>query len=222
MQKQRKPMNNSPSPAIGFLGGTFDPIHFGHLRPALEIQQALNLQTLYLMPNYIPPHKSKSLITTQQRINMANLAVQNTPHLQINTQELLRESTSYTIDTLKLLRQQYPNTPLCFIMGMDSLIQFDTWYQYQDVLKYCHLIISHRPNWAPQFNSTINTLLKQHQITDPALLHQQLFGSIYFQKTTQLAISSSDIRQLITDNQCIDFLTPDSVCAYIKEQKCYK
>ena len=215
-------MNNTPSTAIGILGGTFDPIHFGHLRPALEIQQALNLQTLYLMPNYIAPHKSKSLISTEQRLDMVKLAIQDTPNLQINSQELLRKSPSYTIDTLKALRQAYPNTPICFIMGMDSLIQFDTWYQYLDILNYCHLIVSHRPGWAPKFNSTISTLLERHKTIIPSELHLNLNGSIYFQKTTQLDISSSDIRNLISKKQCIDFLTPKSVCTYIDEHKCYK
>jgi len=215
-------MNKSNQTAIGFLGGTFDPIHFGHLRPALEIQQALDLQALYLMPNYIAPHKSKSLASAQQRIDMVQLAIQDTPTLQLTTQELLRPSRSYTIDTLKLLRQQYPETPLCFIMGMDSLIQFDSWYRYQEILSYCHLVVSHRPGWEPQFNSVISELLRKHQISDPTQLHQFLSGHIYFQSTTQLAISSSEIRDLLATNKSINFLTPQPVCAYIKEQRCYK
>jgi nicotinate-nucleotide adenylyltransferase len=212
---------NKPK-AIGFLGGTFDPIHFGHLRPALEIQQALNLQALYLMPNYIAPHKSETLATTDQRIDMIKLAIQNTPNLQLTTQELLRSTPSYTIDTLKLLRQQSPNIPICFIMGMDSLIHFDTWYEYQDILSYCHLVISHRPGWTPIFNKTIEALVGAHQVHNPALLHQTLAGCIYFQSTSQLAISSSQIRDLLAVNQAIDFLTPQSVCDYIKENDCYR
>jgi len=215
-------MNKSNQAAIGFLGGTFDPIHFGHLRPALEIQQALNLQALYLMPNYIAPHKAKSMASAQQRIDMVQIAIQDTPTLQLTTQELLRTSPSYTIDTLKLLREQYPDTPLCFIMGMDSLIQFDSWYRYQEILSYCHLIVSHRPGWDPDFNCVISELLRKHQISDPAQLHQRLSGYIYFQSTTQLAISSSEIRDLLATNKSINFLTPQSVCTYIKEQQCYK
>ncbi len=207
--------------AIGFLGGTFDPIHFGHLRPALEIQQALNLQSLYLLPNYIAPHKEKSLANTQQRIEMVKLAIQETPELQLNTQELLRSTPSYTIDTLKLLRQQYPETPICFIMGMDSLINFDSWYQYQEILDYCHIVVSHRPGWDPTFNEVVSALLTKHQIQNPALLHSALAGYIYFQSTSQLAISSSQIRDLLAAKRSINFLTPQSVCTYIKEQHCY-
>lgn len=215
-------MDNQQKQAIGFLGGTFDPVHFGHLRPALEIQQALKLQALYLMPNYIPPHKTGSVASAQQRIDMVKLAIAATPHLQIDMQELLRDTPSYSIDTFKLLRAQHPHTPLCFIMGMDSLLSFDTWYQYQDILSYCHLIISHRPGWTPQFNPTVQALLQQHQVDNADDLHQQLAGCIYFQSTSQLAISSSDIRQCLKDGQCIDFLTPDAVCAYIQTHGCYQ
>jgi len=214
-------MNKKHESAIGFLGGTFDPIHFGHLRPALEIQEALQLQSLYLMPNYIAPHKATSLASTEQRIEMVKLAIQNTPSLQLNTKELLRDSPSYTVETLALLRTQYPNTPICFIMGMDSLINFDSWYRYQDILKYCHLVVSHRPGWSPQFNETVSTMLDEHQTTDAAALHSSLNGYIYFQSTTQLDISSSQIRKLCATNQGIDFLTPHPVCQYIKEQNCY-
>ena len=214
-------MNKIFEPAIGFLGGTFDPIHFGHLRPALEIQEAIQLHSLYLMPNYIAPHKATSLATTEQRIEMVKLAIKDTPNLQLNTQELLRATPSYTIDTLKLLREQHPQSPICFIMGMDSLINFNTWYQYQDILNYCHLVVSHRPGWVPTFNATVSALLVEHQTQDVSQLHTSLNGCIYFQSTTQLDISSSQIRRLLADNKSIDFLTPNPVCHYIKEQNCY-
>lgn len=214
-------MNKTHESAIGFLGGTFDPIHFGHLRPALEIQEALNLQSLYLMPNYIAPHKATSLASTEQRIEMVKLAIQDNPRLQLNTQELLRTSPSYTLETLKLLRSQYPNTPICFIMGMDSLINFDSWYHYQYILDYCHIVVSHRPGWSPIFNETVSQMVAEHQTLDATQLHSTLHGCIYFQSTTQLDISSSQIRQLLANNQSIDFLTPHPVCNYIKEQNCY-
>jgi len=214
----KQPLNQ----AIGFLGGTFDPIHFGHLRPALEIQAHLNLATLYLMPNYLSPHKQSTLATAAQRLRMVELATQYNPQLAIDSQEMLQAGPSYTIETLKRLRAQYPTTPLCFIMGMDALLQFDKWHQYQDILHYCHLVVSHRPGATPRFNDTVQALLTQHQVTDPAHLHNVLGGSIYLQNTTQLAISSSQIRNLVANQQCIDFLTPAAVCDYITQQGCYQ
>jgi len=207
--------------AIGFLGGSFDPIHFGHLRPAIEIQEALELSALFLMPNYIAPHKPGSIATTKQRIEMLQLAIKETPQLKIDTQEMLRKSPSYTVETLKLLREQHPNTPICFIMGMDSLINFDSWYQYQDILQYCHLIISHRPGWQPTFNPTVTALLEKHQVDNIDFVTQKLSGCIYFQTTTQLAISSSKIRALLANNKPINYLTPHAVCRYIQTQQCY-
>lgn len=215
-------MQTQQHSAIAFLGGTFDPIHYGHLQPAIEIQQALNLQALYLMPNYIAPHKKQSHASTGQRIEMVNLAIQGNPNLQIDTRELQREKPSYTIDTLKLLRQEFPSTPLCFIMGMDSLISFDTWYQYQEILNYCHLIISQRPGWQPHFNKTVTDLVNSHKVDNPQQLHEQLAGCIYFQDTSQLDISSSLIRKRLNQQQSIKGLTPDTVCDYIKEQGCYR
>jgi len=215
-------MTQSLQPAIGFLGGTFDPIHFGHLRPALEIQESLNLSTLYLMPNYLSPHKSSTLATAQQRLRMVELATQSTPQLAIDNQEILQTGPSYTIDTLKRLRAQHPTTPLCFIMGMDALLQFDKWHQYQEILNYCHLVVSYRPGAAPQFNDTVKALLAQHQVAEPSHLHDTLCGAIYLQNTTQLAISSSQIRRLVAAQQRIDFLTPSAVCHYIQQQGCYQ
>lgn len=214
-------MDNQQATAIGFLGGTFDPIHYGHLRPALEIQQALNLRALYLMPNYIAPHKAPSKATTEQRIEMVKLAIQDQPAFKLDSRELLREKPSYTIDTLKLLRRQYPDTPLCFIMGMDSLLSFDTWYQYQQILDYCHIIISQRPGWHPHFNDTIAAIIEAHQVTEVSALHNTTAGYIYFQDTVQLDISSSGIRDRLSNQQSIEGLTPDAVCHYIKEQHCY-
>lgn len=214
-------MKNSASTAIGFLGGTFDPIHFGHLRPAIEIQQALKLSSLYLMPNYIAPHKAASHASSIQRIEMVKLAINGIAKFDIDTRELLREKPSYTIDTLKILRAEYPNTPICFIMGMDSLLSFDSWHQYQDILSFCHLIISQRPGWSPVFNATVADIVAKHQTKDPARLHQTLAGHIYFQTTSQLDISSSSIRQCLSEQRSIDFLTPQTVCDYIKSTCCY-
>lgn len=207
--------------AIGFLGGTFDPIHFGHLYPAIEISKALQLQPFFLMPNYIAPHKSSSHGTAEQRCTMVELAIQSEPDIQIDPRELTRKKPSYTIETLKELKAQYPTTPLCFIMGMDSLINFDSWYQWQDILNYCHLIISRRPGWQAVFNDNIKALLKIAQTRNKDDLHNYQAGRIYFQDTTQFDISSTEIRSLINKHKTIDHLLPKSVADYIKLNKLY-
>ncbi|AGH80687.1 nicotinate (nicotinamide) nucleotide adenylyltransferase [Psychromonas sp. CNPT3] len=208
--------------AIGFLGGTFDPIHFGHLRPALEVCERVNLQTLFLLPNHIAPHKSSAQCSATRRAHMVRLAIKAQPKLRIDTRELNRAQASYTIDTLKELKQDYPHTPICFIMGMDSLLSFDSWHQWQDILNYCHLIVCHRPGWKCDFNNKISALLKAHKTSHKDDLHCLQAGKIYFQETTQLEVSSSQIRDALQQHRSIDYLLPNSVIDYIKTQQLYK
>lgn len=214
--------NNNQQQAIGFLGGTFDPIHFGHLRPALEISEALSLKQLFLMPNHIAPHKSASHCSAKQRSEMVKLAIQHQPRIELDTRELNRNKASYTIDTLKELKALHPKTPICFIMGMDSLVSFDTWFQWQEILNYCHLIISQRPQWHGQFNNTIQELVDRCKTTNKQDLHNLQSGKIYFQNTSQLDISSTEIRRLLKNNFSIDYLVPEAVNDYIKEHQLYK
>jgi nicotinate-nucleotide adenylyltransferase len=214
--------NNDPQPAIGFLGGTFDPIHFGHLRPALEIGEALSLQQIFLMPNHIAPHKSSSHCSAKQRCEMVKLAIQQQPKLALDNRELNRAKPSYTLDTLKELKVSYPNNPICFIMGMDSLISFNSWFQWQEILKYCHLVISQRPRWHGQFNSAVQTVVDECKTIDKQDLHNLQSGKIYFQTTSQLDISSTEIRQLLKQNISIDYLVPEAVNDYIKQHQLYR
>lgn len=210
--------------AIGFLGGSFDPIHNGHLFSAIEVARCLQLTDLFLMPNHIAPHKAGSHCSAQQRSEMVELAVQGIANLKVDKRELNRDSASYTIETLKEIRAEYPHTPVCFVMGMDSLINFTSWFQWQDILNYCHLVICTRPGWKGEFNETIQGLLKQHQTTSISQLHDLPSGKIYFQDSTQFDISSTQIREQIGHNnsQSIEKLLPPQVHSYIKEQQLYK
>lgn len=214
-------MDHRPKQAIAFLAGSFDPVHFGHLRPAIEIRDALNLGTLFLMPNRIAPHKNQAKCSAKQRVKMLELAIVNQSKIRIDTRELQRESVSYSIDSLIELKKEYPSTPICFIIGMDSLLYFDKWHRWQEILEYCHLIISERPGWKMKLSAPLQRLVMRCQSTCHDDLHQLQNGKIYFQKTTQLAISSTKIRALTNEKHSISYLSPEAVCDYIKKNRLY-
>ena len=211
-------MNN----AIGLLGGTFDPIHVGHLRPAIALLERLNLSEVRLLPNYIPPHKATPDSSPQHRLAMAQLAAECTAGLVVDDRELKRNRPSYTLDTLKELRLELPNTPLCFLMGMDSLCQLDTWHGWQQLLDYAHLVVSHRPGWQPDFNDSIQNLVKSHGTTDSSQLSRKLQGHIYLFDSPQLDISSTHIRDCIKAGNNPQYLLPEPVLNYIRDKGLYQ
>ncbi len=174
------------------------------------------------MPNHIAPHKAGSHCNAEQRCKMVELALQEHPQLAIDPRELNRDSASYTIETLKEIRNQHPNSPICFVMGMDSLINFNSWYQWQDILNYCHLVVCSRPGWKNSFNDAVQTLLNNQQTSNIDDLHQQLSGKIYFQSTSQYDISSTQIRTNIKQNKSIGHMLPKSVGDYIKDKQLYR
>ena len=209
-------------PSIGLLGGSFDPVHHGHLRSALDVGNALGLQNIHLMPTYISPHKTQNHATNEQRLAMLNLAVKYSPQLSVDEQEINQPQRSYTVDTLTALRLQYPNQPLCFLMGMDSLLSFTQWHRWQDILSLCHLVVSVRPGWSlPTGDGDVAQLLQQHQTQHPDKLHQQLNGLILIHQVHPLSISSSEIRALRAQGQSCQFLVPENVNQYILDQQLY-
>lgn len=213
-------MKNLQKP-IGLLGGTFDPIHFGHLRTALEIFQALNLAEVRLIPCYQPVHRKSPIATPEQRLAMVKTAIEGEPALQAEDCEIQRKGPSYMIDTLDYLHQKMPTTPLCLIMGIDALLHFPSWHRWEDILKFAHLIIVHRPNYHLPSTGTVADLLKQRLKHSPHALRQSLAGNIVLHPVTALEISATDIRKQISSGLNPRYLLPDSVYKYIQEHGVY-
>jgi nicotinate-nucleotide adenylyltransferase len=208
---------------IGLLGGTFDPVHFGHLRLALEIVQRLDLQELRLVPLHVPPHREPPNATAEQRYAMLQIAIADVDCLHVDERELHREGVSYTIDTVKSLRNETGDTPLCLLLGMDAFKSIDTWHQWEELLTYAHIIIADRPGTSlPNEVSAIKELVDEHCIDDHLLLHQNQAGKILHIPIPMLDISSTHIRQQISKRNNVRFLLPDAVIDYIHANHLYQ
>ncbi len=207
---------------IGLFGGTFDPVHLGHLRTAIELAEGYSLNQLRLLPNHRPVHRDKPTVSTAQRIEMLEIATQHLSQLVIDPREALRETASYTFDTLCEVKQEYPDAKLIFFMGQDAFSAFDTWHRWHEILGLANLVVIDRPD-AELSDWALNLMAKQadiaeklgHSIVDSAA------GVIERCSVTQLAISATDVRTRIDNRQSIDFLVPESVKQYIVKQGLY-
>lgn len=207
--------------AIGIFGGTFDPIHFGHLRTALELYQALDLAEVRLIPCYKPVHRKLPIATPEQRLAMVYQAIEGEPAFKVDECEIQRKVPSYMIDTLETLREKLPETPLCLIMGIDALLGFPGWHRYEDILKLAHLVIAHRPQYHLPQTGTIAELLKQRIKHNTVAIHDSLAGNIILHPVTPLEISATDIRRQIAMGRSTRYLLPDRVYHYIQEHGVY-
>ncbi len=207
---------------IGIYGGTFDPIHFGHLRTVLEVKESLGLSCVRLIPCHRPPHRKQPAASEQQRLQMLQLAVNGEPGFEIDEQELQRPDMSYTVDTLTAIRASHAQTPLCLIMGQDAFANFHRWHRWQTILQLAHLVIMKRPGENALYHARITDIIRQHISTDKQSLHSKLAGHILFQPVTQLDISATRIRQLLHSGNNPRYLLPDVVLQFIKQQKLYQ
>jgi len=203
---------------IGLLGGTFNPIHFGHLRPSLDITEQLDLDIVHIIPAKLPPLREKPTIKAEHRLNMVKLAIATEPSFVLDAREFQRNEVSYTIDTLRSLRQDLgQDVSLCWIMGMDAYHHFTQWHQWQEILQLCHLVVAHRPNYSPNENKQLN---RYHTLQLGDLSHHPA-GKIHFIAVTQLDISATMLRQHRKEDRSLRYLVPDAVYNYINENKLY-
>ncbi len=201
---------------IGILGGTFDPIHNGHLRTALDVQQELQLDELRLIPLRDPPHRERPVSTSEQRLEMLLAAVDHDPILTVDDRELNRSGKSYSLLTLQSLRAELGETPICLILGLDAFLEFPTWHKPDEILQLAHLVVMQRPG-----ENSIN--LYPELITDnPEQLRTTAAGKIYPHPVTQLDISSTKIRDMVGKGKSPRYLLPDSVLEIIERDDLYK
>ena len=206
---------------IGVLGGTFDPVHVGHLRLALEAYERLNLETVRLIPLSNPNHRGPPIVADQQRFEMLSRAIDGTS-LIADDRELRRDGVSYTIETLESLRVDFAKQPLCLLLGADAFHGLCAWHRWQDLLGLCHLVVVTRPDSDMPLDPRLQKLVDEVRTDDPDILAQDRCGRIFFLSVPMLPISSTDIRRRLVLGKDISYLVPPSVQRFIAQNELYK
>jgi len=216
--------NQARRPLIGILGGTFDPIHHGHLRMAEDLADLIKLDAVRFIPSANPPHKQSPTTSAEDRCEMVKLAIATNPRFIFDDRELKREGASYTIDTLLSLREELgKETALCLIMGSDAFAEFDSWHRWQEILGLCHLALVERPNVELEevLRPTLQDLLRQHYTHEPERLSASPAGHISIQRITALDISATTIRKYLATQRSPRYLLPNAVFDYIDRHHLY-
>jgi len=206
---------------IGLFGGTFDPLHYGHLRTAFELWQALRLSEVRFMPTGSPPHREQPHVPAQLRLAMVQAAVADQSAFVVDDREVRRTGVSYSVDTLTELRQEYPERSLCLLLGMDAFLGLPNWHRWRELLDLAHVIVAHRPGWRAPTMGPLGEVMVDRGTGSVRDLHEQRGGRIYVHAVTQLEISSTDLRQLIAAGHDPRYLVPEEVRRIIRETKCY-
>jgi len=212
---------NSRMGPIGIFGGTFDPIHYGHLRTALELLQCLSLAEVRFVPCADPPHRDATPTAGASRLEMVKAAVANQPSFVVDDREFKREGPSYTVDTLGSLRRESPLVSLCLLMGMDSFLGLAGWYHWEEIAELAHIVVAHRPGWRVPEDGVLGALLCERGTDEVASLHDSLCGRVFVTPVTQLEISATELRASLKAGIDPKFLMPEIVSKMIIESGCY-
>lgn len=211
---------------LALFGGTFDPIHFGHLRMALELRQLLEFDEMRLLPSHQPAHRQTPGVSSRQRSEMLGLALDGCEELALDERELHRGGATYTVDTLEELRSELgDDVSISFCMGLDSLLSLHRWHRWERLLELAHLVVVTRPGWhLPDRDSEehrpLVDLLEHHR-GSPENLQTQAYGCLLLREQTMLPISATQIRELIKSGQSPRYLLPETVLQYIEDHRLY-
>lgn len=208
---------------IGVFGGTFDPIHLGHLRAAEELREGLGLDEVLLLPAARPPHRDAPAATAAQRLAMVERAVAGVPGLRVDARELERDGPSYMVTTLESLRVDHPDAALCLLLGADAFLALAGWHRWERLIELAHIGVAHRPGWALEAagDGPVARLLRAHR-GDAADLRAAPAGRVVPLPITALDIAATAIRRLAGAGKSIRFLVTEPVREYIYSERLYQ
>lgn len=212
---------------LGIFGGTFDPIHFGHLRLAQELAEGLALAEVRFIPAGCPPHRGKPGVSATQRLDMVRLAIAGNERFVLDEREILKQAPSYAVETLAELRRELGGTrPLCLFLGADAFMGLATWHRWQELFDYAHIVVAQRPGfssmaWEDNMPEALKKELHQRLQTSPQVLRETPAGAIVTFSITALDISATYIRNAIKSGKNPRYLLPDAVLQYIQQNHLY-
>ncbi|HVN43390.1 MAG TPA: nicotinate-nucleotide adenylyltransferase [Steroidobacteraceae bacterium] len=207
---------------IGIFGGTFDPIHFGHLRTAFELLHFLGLAEMRFVPAGEPPHRDRPRAEAAVRLRLVRAAVDDQAGFVVDDREVRRGGPSYSVLTLAELRGEMPGRSLCLSVGMDAFLGLPQWYRWREILDLAHIVVAHRPGWRAPQEGVLGELLRTRGTDRVADLHEAQAGRIFVQPVTQLEIASTELRNLLAAGVDPRYLVPDEVRRLILETGSYR
>lgn len=220
-------MNNTGKKRIGLFGGTFDPIHCGHVKAAESVQRIFDFDRILFIPSYIPPHKeSVDVASAEHRLKMVELALTPFDRFSPSSIEIDARGTSYSIVTLNRIKEMFPRADIYFLLGIDAFVEIETWKDYENVLEQCSFIVMSRPGYSlDQAKQVLSDKYNQRiiEVRGPVPMDNAGFfiHKIYLCPIHTLDISSSEVRKRVGKNQSIEGLVPENVGNYIKEKRLY-
>jgi nicotinate-nucleotide adenylyltransferase len=206
---------------VGVFGGTFDPVHFGHLRTALELLERLSLGEVRFIPSARPPHRSAPKTPASLRLRLLEAAVADEPRFVADRREIDRPGPSYTVDTLESLADDLPESTLCLVLGMDAFLGLPEWHRWHELLEIAHVVVAHRPGSQAPEQGPLGRLVRERRTVSAADLGEARSGHIHVEAVTQLEISSSALRRAVRAGRDPKYLVPDAVRRIIFETECY-
>lgn len=206
---------------LAIFGGTFDPVHFGHLRPALEVAETLAVDEMRLIPARVPPHREDPSVSADDRLAMLERALAGQKRLVIDRRELSRDGPSYTVDTLESLRAEHPDRALALVVGEDAFASLTSWQRWNELTDLAHLVVMTRPGARRVLDAALEDLTARCRVSDVDALCGARAGGLLVVEATPLAISASGIRELLAAGGDARWLLPDAVLDYIREHRLY-